>query len=70
MRIVPVGNIQYDQFRALTPPQMAQTVRGGPEECRGKRLILSPTAGPYEEAISGRVAANYPAFVQAAWEFR
>lgn len=68
-RIVLVGNIQYDQFRALTPTEMAQAVREVLEECRGRRLILSPTAGPYEDVISGRVAANYLAFMQAAWEF-
>ncbi len=68
-RIVLIGNIQYDDFRALTPAEMARAVQAVLEECRGKRLILSPTAGPYEEAISERVAANYLAFMQTAWEF-
>ena len=43
-----IGNIQYDDFRALTPEQMAEAVRAVLDECRGKRLILSPSAGPYE----------------------
>ena len=44
----------------------------GPEllaECRGRRLILSPSAGPYEERISNRMRANYLEFMAAGWEF-
>lgn len=35
-------------------------------ECRGRRFILSPTAGPYEKDLDPRIAANYRAFMRAA----
>jgi len=50
-RMALIGNIQYDDFHALTPEQMAAAVRAVLDECRGRRLILSPSAGPYEEHI-------------------
>ena len=37
-------------------------------ECRGRRFILSPSAGPYEETIDERVRENYLAFLQAGWD--
>jgi hypothetical protein len=40
------------------------------DECRGKRLILSPSAGPYEESITPELAENYLAFMKTAWEYR
>ncbi len=67
-RMVLIGNIQYDDFRALAPEQMAEAVRGVLDECRGKRLILSPSAGPYERSISERMAENYLTFMKTAWE--
>ena len=57
-KIALIGNIQYDDFRALTPPQMADAVRAVLDEARGKRLILSPTAGPYEDTISEQMVQN------------
>jgi hypothetical protein len=65
-----VGNIQYDDFRALTPAQMADAVRAVLDESRGRRLILSPTAGPYEEMISAQMAQNYLAFIKTGWEYQ
>ncbi len=69
-KIVLIGNIQYDDFRSFTPDQMAQAVLAVLDECRGKRLILSPSAGPYEPVISRRVANNYLIFMQTAWNYQ
>ncbi len=67
-RIALIGNVQYDEFRALTPERMADAVRGVLAEARGRRLILSPTAGPYEPSLTPHQVANYLAFVKTAWE--
>ncbi|MFH1567937.1 MAG: uroporphyrinogen decarboxylase family protein, partial [Gemmatimonadota bacterium] len=61
-----VGNLQYDELRALEPAQMSRRVHEILDEARGRRLILSPTAGPYEEHPDPRVFANYRAFLEAA----
>ncbi len=66
-RIALIGNVQYDCFRSYTPAQMARAVRDVLAEANGRRLILSPSAGPYEHEISRRVAANYLAFLRAGW---
>jgi len=63
-----IGNIQYDCFRAHTPAEMRETVHALIDECRGKRFILSPTAGPYEAEIPQRMVDNYLAFIEAGWE--
>jgi hypothetical protein len=68
-KLALIGNIQYDEFRSLTPPQMTAAVQAVLDECRGKRLILSPSAGPYEETISEQMADNYLAFMKAGWEY-
>jgi hypothetical protein len=60
----------YDDFRALTPDEMRQAVIEVLDECRGKRLILSPSAGPYWESISERIAQNYLMVMQTAWAYR
>ena len=69
-KIALIGNIQYDEFRALTPDEMRRAVIAVLDECRGKRLILSPSAGPYEESITPEMAENYLAFMKTAWEYR
>ena len=66
--IALIGNIQYDCFRSCTPDEMRAAVKAVLDECRGRRLILSPTAGPYEETLSERQIENYLAFIQAGWE--
>ena len=68
-RIGLIGNIQYDQFRALTPEQMDAAVRECLEECKGRRFMLSPTAGPYETEISERVQQNYMQFLRSGWKY-
>jgi uroporphyrinogen-III decarboxylase len=69
-KIALIGNIQYDDFRALTPDEMRRAVIAVLDECRGKRLILSPSAGPYEESITPEMAENYLVFMKTAWEYR
>jgi len=68
-RIGIIGNIQYDEFRRLTPAQMDRTVRTCLEECRGRRFMLSPTAGPYEPVISERQRDNYVQFLRSGWQY-
>ena len=65
-----IGNIQYDDFGSFTPEEMADAVRQVLDECRGKRLILSPSAGPYETEISPRVVENFLVFMKTAWEYK
>jgi hypothetical protein len=69
-KIALIGNIQYDDFRALSSTQMAEAVRAVLDGTRGKRFILSPTAGPYEETISNQMVENYLAFIKTGWEYR
>jgi uroporphyrinogen-III decarboxylase len=64
-----IGNIQYDEFARMAPEEMAVAVRQVLDECRGERLILSPSAGPYETDISPRVVENYLTFMKTAWEY-
>ncbi len=68
-RITLIGNIQYDDFRSLTPAQMAGAVRAVLDECRGRRLILSPSAGPFDPDPPARTIENYLAFMKAGWEY-
>ena len=64
--ITLIGNIQYDDFRALTPEQMTRAVHTLLDECRGRRHILSPSAGPFDPNPPPRVIENYRAFLEAA----
>ncbi|MFZ2658240.1 MAG: uroporphyrinogen decarboxylase family protein [Victivallales bacterium] len=67
-KIALIGNIQYDCFRSYSEKEMEQAVLDVLRECRGKRLIISPSAGPYEDAISPQMQKNYEVFVRTAWE--
>ena len=67
-QIALIGNIQYDEFRSLTPAGMKRAVRHLFDEVDGRRFILSPSAGPYEATLSDTMAANYLAFMEAGWE--
>ena len=62
-----IGNIQYDDFRSADEASMRRAVRDVLEECRGRRLILSPTAGPYDPSPSPAFLRNLAAFVDEAW---
>lgn len=64
-----IGNIQYDEFQRLTPDRMREEVRKVIDECRGKRLMLSPSAGPYEADPPALFFENYLAFMQEGWEY-
>jgi hypothetical protein len=68
-KIVLIGNIQYDCFRSYTPREMDRAVLEVVEEVRGKRFILSPTAGPYDENVSDRLIENYLQFLRSGWEY-
>ncbi|HBC85905.1 MAG TPA: hypothetical protein DCZ94_03015 [Lentisphaeria bacterium] len=69
-KITLIGNIQYDCFRSYSEAEMRQAVLDVLEECKGKRLILSPSAGPYENEISPQMQKNYEVFIKTAWEYR
>jgi len=58
--------IQYDCFRSYSEKEMEQAVVEVLRECKGKRLILSPSAGPYEEVISPQMQKNYEVFIRTA----
>ncbi len=64
-RITLIGNVQYDEFRSLTPEQMRKRARDLVEEVNGRRFILSPTAGPFDPNPPPRVFENYMAFIEA-----
>jgi hypothetical protein len=60
-----IGNLQYDEFRALSPDAMRDAVEAVLREAAGRRFVLSPTAGPYEARLSPAMAASYLAFIEA-----
>lgn len=62
-----IGNIQYDDFRSMDEAQMRQAVRDVLRECAGRRLILSPSAGPYDPVPSDAFLRNYRTFIDEAW---
>jgi hypothetical protein len=64
-RITLIGNIQYDEFRSRSAEEMERAVHAVLEEAAGRRLILSPTAGPFDPAPPARLIENYLAFMQA-----
>ncbi len=65
-RITLIGNIQYDDFRALPPAGMARLVRETLREVGSRRFILSPSAGPFDPDVPDIVIRNYFAFLDAA----
>lgn len=67
--ITLIGNIQYDCFRSYTTEEMDRAVKEVIDECRGKRFILSPTAGPYEDTISDTMIQNYLQFMKTGYEY-
>jgi hypothetical protein len=68
-RMTLIGNIQYDDFRAMSEHEMRRAVKAVLEEADGRRFVLSPSAGPYEPEISETVRRNYLAFINAGWEY-
>jgi len=63
-----IGNIQYDEFRALSPAAMRDAVAAAIAEAGGRRFVLSPTAGPYERVLDETKRDNYLAFLAACEE--
>jgi hypothetical protein len=67
--MILIGNIQYDDLRSQEPAGVDAMVHSAIEEAKGGRFILSPTAGPYEEAISDHMLKNYIAFIEAGIKY-
>jgi hypothetical protein len=62
-RIALIGTIQYDEFRALDCAAMRAEVRRVLAVARGRRFILSPSAGPFHDVLPERMRDNYLAFL-------
>jgi uroporphyrinogen-III decarboxylase len=69
-RMALIGNIQYDDFYRWDKDRMRSEVVRLLDECRGKRFILSPTAGPYDPAPPERVFENYKIMLDTAWDYQ
>lgn len=68
-KITLIGNIQYDDFNSFTTEQMVAAVTDVLDECKGKRLILSPSAGPFLEPLPKQMVDNYITFMETAWNY-
>jgi len=68
-RIALIGTIQYDEFRALDSPAMRAEVRRVLSAAKGKRFILSPSAGPFHEELPKQMRENYLAFLDEGSAF-
>ncbi len=65
-----VGNVQVGDLIALTPAEVAASVRAAIRDAAaGGGLILSTTASPYEPALGARTLANYTQVVASAREY-
>ena len=69
-KLTLIGNIQYDDFRSFSPAAMREAVLELLVETRGKRFILSPSAGPFDAEVSDRFLENYLTMINTAWEFK
>lgn len=67
--ITLIGNVQYDCFRSYSPEEMAEEVRSVLDEAAGRRFILSPTAGPFDEDIPPAMVQNYLTFLDTGWSY-
>ncbi len=67
--ITLIGNIQYDDFRNFTKEQMVAAVTEVLNECKGRRFILSPSAGPFLEPLPKQMSENYLTFMKTAWDY-
>lgn len=64
-RIALIGNIQYDELRSRSPEEIAIAARNLIKDCKGRRFILSTTAGPFDPAPRPELIDNYLAFINA-----
>ena len=62
-KIALIGTVQYDEFRALSADRMRAEVRRILSEAKGRRFILSPTAGPFHPRLDEHMRDNYLAFL-------
>ena len=69
-RITLIGNIQYDDFRSLSPAGMERAVRDTLDEVNGRRFILSPSAGPFDPDPPQSLLDNYLTFMRTARDYR
>ena len=67
--MILIGNIQYDDLAHCETAQIEEIVRIIMEEGKSGRLILSPTAGPYEEFIPEKMINNYISMVNAGIKY-
>ena len=67
--ITLIGNIQYEDFRSFSKKQMVAAVNAVLDECKGKRFILSPSAGPFLEPLPKQMIENYITFMETAWNY-
>lgn len=66
---VLIGNVQYDDLIRLPPEEIEAQVKDAIEQVGGGRLILSPTAGPYETSLPPHAVQNYLRFVDAGLRY-
>ncbi len=69
-RMALIGNIQYDDFRSFSKEEMRRAVTTLLEETKGRKMILSPSAGPYDADIPGSFLDNYIVMLETAWNFK
>jgi uroporphyrinogen-III decarboxylase len=67
--MVLIGNIQYDDLAHCNSTQIEDLVKSVMDEGKSDRLILSPTAGPYEELIPQKMIDNYIRFIDAGIKY-
>ena len=67
--IILIGHIQYEDIRSMTREQMRRHVKDVLREGMSGRFILSPTAGPYEEAISENMQENYIEILRTGYAY-
>ncbi len=67
--ITLIGNIQYDDFYRFTPDEIKRAVVKLLNENKGRKFILSPTAGPFMENIPDIMVKNYITFMETAWHY-
>jgi len=69
-RMTLIGNIQYDDFRSFSKDEMRRAVITLLEETKGRRMILSPSAGPYDADVPDSFLENYIVMLETAWNFK
>ena len=68
-RTALIGNVQYDDLTRLPAGEIERQVREAAAEIGDGRLILSPTAGPYENTPNETLICNYLAFIDAGLKY-